>query len=208
MTAARTDVLHSIQSKILRVSGLPMIVTGRGLHQNLMHLSAYLCLRAQVGSVDKLLPEITAYLRSQNPWIRWVNYQQEFIFAGISESEGPKLWFAHYGNSAEVGFAPYELYECPEFLWPGGNLTRDEWAGMRILAGAFAHGVERAGVNVMQIMRHKPPRHLIGGRLEKAVVTEDGVVIETLGGWPDKIGQKIDSSAAPFEDASRHLVLT
>ncbi|MBZ9816936.1 hypothetical protein [Mesorhizobium sp. CA7] len=196
--------LTDIGSKIFASDETPLAVTGRGETLTVAVFCAAV-LAFSCGGFDACLVRLSAFLAKRQSI--GVPGNCEILIAGISETNGPQLWFFATHNGYPR-FEPYMLHNVgPEF--GGGNpLTEEEVAGLP----SAESGLAELAVPLFEAMRSKPgfnpaAPHMpaifgIGGHIDRTVVTADGATTTRLHTWPDAVGEKIDPMAAPFDDGA------
>jgi hypothetical protein len=191
--------LGAITRKIMVIGELPLVMTGRG---DVIALGAYaIRLRelAACGSVDGTLAAFREFLKSEKEGGRKFHVAQDFLVAGWSESAGPFHYLIVGAAGMPGGFAPFELIEVPR-VWVGGTFDDEEFYKAGFYGDSFDGGLRHYGVKLFEAFRKKPVFQLgsdvpicgIGGHVHISTITASGVRIETLGTWPDLIGENID----------------
>lgn len=198
--------LDGIGRKCFAISNLPLVLTARGDMLVLAHYGEKLrLLAAAAGTVDGTLAGFAEFLESEKASGRKFEVAQDFLIAGISESLGPfhRLVCGYADNPG--GFPAFQLIEIPQ-LWIGGNLTNSEFAASGFYSDSFDRGLAENGIALFEAFRAKPvfntanadPICTIGGHLHLRIITRAGIGFETLGYWPDRIGESLDPALEFF----------
>ena len=128
------------------------------------------------------------------------------VFAGISETIGPVIYYFHTYQEGSDGFRgcePFKFYDAGKELaagpTPPPRAMRDSGLPMY---WAF-DGLAEYGPTFMGLLRQHPMEHLahpdkplvygVGGHVDHTVVTADGATTERIHVWPeDRVGSKIE----------------
>jgi hypothetical protein len=122
----------------------------------------------------------------------------EFILAGISEAHGPVL--RAFTNRKVEGMEPFKFHIINDVIQCGFVPTGD-----RVTAFDEKGGIDDLGLDMMELMRlqvsepltaDSKPGHIVGGFVERADITADGISREIIRRWPDRVGFPIDPAAA------------
>lgn len=65
-------------------------------------------------------------------------------------------------------------------------------AYLKRMGGALMEAQRRTPANLLADERSAEPQYLIGGQCDLTIVTREGVSVETIKTWPDRIGEKIE----------------
>jgi len=123
------------------------------------------------------------------------------ILAGISETRGPVIAYFHtYQEDYPV--EPFKFHDVPQEITCGSDPEPRALHESGLPMFWAIDGLRQYGPTFFDVMRQFPMQHLahpdkpwvyaIGGHLDLATVTADGVTIERIHEWPDEIGQKIN----------------
>lgn len=185
------------QRKIWAAPELPLAVTAVGAVSEIDPLVSIIMEACRFGSVDTALDLLRTGFEKFGP----VDCERKYVIviACVSERFGPTIWT--YANRP-LGDAPMHrlhLSRGAESMGPGLDAAEVEAIG---LPHDWANdGLRAHGLDLFEAMRRKPgsspfeperePGFYIGGHVDHAVVSAEGVSVERIREWPDVPGERI-----------------
>lgn len=175
--------------------GTPLVVSGVGGSDEIESLARLAICGSLGGEVDQAISWLQRILPVRPEVSAPIPF--ELVIAGISEAYGPQIW--RWRNLRPGDTALPALTACY-----GPNVALGpELSAEEMLDAGYDHRDFRASaIGLMEAMRAKKcrPRFLegrdfvegcyVGGHVDHAVVSADGVTVERVREWPDIIGLK------------------
>jgi hypothetical protein len=186
----------------IRVSPfLPLAVVGRGGHRDIERMADLILKLAAVGTVDEVIEAVRESV--DNVRVEGVDDKAphfEFAIACFSEATGPRQFEIH--SYAGGDLPEWTLNEQTGSLLGGGAyLTPEEVALLGLGPESLAAGATEAAIAIMEKMRTKSGRDetradaqeafWIGGHIDRAIISADGVAVDRVHEWPDQLFQRI-----------------
>lgn len=177
-----------------------MMIVGRGAHKDLQQLEQAIVGLSQCGSVDATIDMLAESLGAIASDLGETPRHFEIVVAAISETKGPRNYFftSYAREDSPYGPIPaYTLYDWGGLPIGGGpEPTAEQYEQIGITAEAFETGLAEPGLRLMELLRTIPGSdptnpnsvhgHWIGGHVDHAVLTAEGVTITRLREWPDQ----------------------
>lgn len=198
---AHGNLVH-VGSKVMRVSGMPIVLSGRGVVSDVFSLPATIEKRignlGLLGTVDRVLDALREMFRGIAKDHGHIDV--EYIVAAWSETAGPQHYFVHlHGHWPTPAF---ELANLGAQMAGGPPVAWDDIAHLGLTAEDVASSDFPSvhGVAVMNAMRGKLGRipgtesniYGVGGLCELTTVSEQGVASRFLCHYPDQLGKPVD----------------
>jgi hypothetical protein len=179
-------IVRGFECKIDRFPKFNAVMTGRGPSRVLDLFRDKLgeMLMDKARTYDLALHAIANKLEMLKPLAKLDPIQ--IILAGMSEMDGPVIHT--FGNTDEGGLKAFELHEMPYGSAYGYSTPAEmndiilERGGLRAIAVEFMNAVRGDSGEAAMV---------VGGHIDFTVISEDGVTIETIHKWDDKIGERI-----------------
>lgn len=200
-----TGTVGAIHSKLSPLPELNCVMAGRGPIP-VMWITAYVAGLSSktfddvVANFDAIRAEAATYKSSDVPVEEWGRCDIGLI--GWSESRNrPEGYVSPGMGLPENGVAAGGLESCDVGVFADGSaeVTHAFVESVREEREGFDAGTD--GVALMELLRRQAlsdsdgrgacPRHCIGGYVEQATVTAEGVTVRTIHQWPDEIGKPI-----------------
>lgn len=188
------------QTKVWVAPDLPLAITGVGAMSEIGPLVDITMEACRFGSVDTAIRLLKDGFERFGP----VECERGFriLIACHSEIWGASLW-SYTNHDYGTGSTPaYRLSLCAGLEAMGPGLKMNDIEAVGLPENPFASGLLPHGISLMEAMRSKPgrspsdpemePGFYIGGHIDWTVVSADGVTVERVREWPDRIGEKID----------------
>jgi hypothetical protein len=184
-----TGKLLAIQSKLWASSNARVLCSGRG---DMNHVYAYaleIMLQGErAKSFDGTIAAMEKALATVFPFgLPFF----EIVIAGISETNGPTiLGFA----SVKMGHVvPLQMIDLGGFAYAGPDASQAAMEALRNADTIEAHLLHEARTTAGAPIGNPRASGFIGvgGRLERATMGKDGLRLEVLRTWPDRIGQPV-----------------
>jgi hypothetical protein len=191
--------------KITASPYVPLAVTGRGQHGDLRKLTEIIIRLSACGSVDDTIDAIAGSLDDvrDDPGEQPA-HNFEIVIAAFSETRGP----CHYMFSSFEGEGrpAWTLLDWSgEVIGGGPTFTEADIAATGLNAESFADGAAAPGLVLMEHMRRQPGSdwtnpngvhaYWIGGHVDHAVISAEGVTITRIREWQDQPFRPIDPNA-------------
>jgi hypothetical protein len=186
----------------IRVSPfLPLAVVGRGAHRDTERMADLILKLATVGSVDEVIEAVRDSIddmRAEGNDDDGPHF--EVAIACFSETTGPRHFEIH--SYAGGDLPAWTLNDHSETLMGGGAyLSAEELAPLGLGPESLAAGATEAAIAIMEKMRTKSGRDetradaqeafWIGGHVDRATISADGVAVDRVHEWSDQLFQMI-----------------
>lgn len=190
------------KDKLVCAPSIPLAVAGVGDDADISAISRWVIGWTSGNTVDGVLEFLARTLPTRpevsSPF-RW-----EIVIGAVSETKGPGLW--KFRNLRDDDTQLPVLTPSPrDYIFYGPPLSTDELRATGWSSTDFSSGL----IEQFELMRSKvghdwpefvhghklPSGTYVGCHIDHAVVTPDGVRIERIHQWDDKIGEKIEVTA-------------
>ncbi|WP_105370603.1 hypothetical protein [Neorhizobium huautlense] len=197
-------VLVETAEKVRRSSRWPLAITGRGSSAIVDILASYIeTLGEMSATVNEVISRLQIWLDGRK--LKGSPEPFEILIAAFVDDAGPvNLYFS--SERMIDGVEPWVIHTMGTEFGGGPAFSLDELRAAGISIESLSAGLEEAGADLMEMMRHRKggnpaAPHLsevygIGGHVDLTVIRLDGVTTKRLRTWPDVIGEKID----PFRE--------
>jgi hypothetical protein len=200
-----SGTVGAIHSKLAPLPELNCVMTGRGPIP-VMWITAYVAGLSST-SFDDVITNFAAiradaatYNNGSVPTEEWS--KSDIGLIGWSESrDRPEGYISLAKGLPDIGLSAGGLHLCDVGVFTGGSAEVADAFVASVRENPDAFDAETDGVAVMELMRSETQPlsderdaligHCIGGYVEQATVTRDGVSVRTIHDWPDEIGKPI-----------------
>lgn len=197
-----SGTVGALHSKLAALPELGCVMSGRGAIP-VMWITAYVAGLSSVtfddvvANFDAIRAEAATYNNGDVQAGEWARCDIALI--GWSESRSrPEGYISRSKGLPEIGVAGGSLSPCDVGMFAAGSTDVANAFVDSVRENPDAFDAESDGIAVMELMRRVPAPlsdepgaivgHFIGGRVEQATVTREGISIRTIHEWPDTIG--------------------
>lgn len=190
--------LVDIRRKVWTSEKVPLAVTGRGVLAQIEAAAQLVINAAEKWGFDAAIEALEDNLHLYSE-----GYEFELLIAGRSEKRGLEMMtFNTVGNFGEEACKLKRRSVILNANSGAASASLDEiGVGIPWRTESYAAYFKRVGVRFMQYFRDckveadeyvSESGYIVGGQLDLTVIGVQGVRIETLHRWNDKVGEKID----------------
>lgn len=181
--------------KVYANNRVPLAFTARGNTGAIIGLWSFISMWTLSGSFDETVVSFQKFLTEGLGVLG--KFPMDGVIVGISETGGPRILY--FTTSSEVeGYEPFVLTDAGPYA--SGGPTPDESAlelyGLRERVNQET--LAEFGADLMEAVRLTRMNYNgeklfgVGAHVDLATIRAEGVTIERLRTWPDKVGKKIN----------------
>jgi hypothetical protein len=200
-----SGIVGAIHSKLAPLPELNCVLSGRGPIP-VMWITAYVAgLRAAtfdeiVAGFAAIRAEAASYRDRNVPAEEWT--RSDIGVVGWSDSrDGPEAYMSFGRGLPEIGLTAGSLNPCDVGVFANGPVEVANAFVESVRENPDAFDAETDGIAVIELMRRESAPlgdepgafigHSIGGYIEHATITREGVSVRTIHEWPDEVGKPI-----------------
>lgn len=217
-------VLIDVRRKVWTSEGLPVAVTGRGSSEAITVIAGAITMMADlmpVKSVDDMLVGLETFFAGMGERGFPEGQMGEYLIVAWSETRGPVQYYVTSVTAPgyNEGVQPFQLTRITSPFLVAGAADEATFVADLAFIGLTADtlsgsdAMRQYGADILEVMRRRPgpnpiapeQPHMfgIGGQADLTTIAPDGVKVETLRRWPDRIGEKITPARLHSEVAKK-----